>query len=125
MINLFLGVYRPSRTTIDVNGVQEMPSLQQYQENPFLEIKLHENTTVAKRQGYSSEVYIESRFWWETYFTAFEAKLPLALRYTYQYFDLDVSIPTGLSVRDSRQKSLETSNYERSSIDSLPALTPT
>lgn len=44
-------------------------------------------------------MYIESRFWWEPYFTAFEAKLPLALRYTYQYFDVVCSIPNGLSVR--------------------------
>ena len=38
------------------------------------------------------EVDVESRFWWEPHFTAFEEKLPLPLRYTYKYFDVQYSI---------------------------------
>ena len=41
-----------------------------------------------------SEVDVESQFWWEPCFTAFEEKLPLALRYTYKYFD--VAMPSSI-----------------------------
>ena len=44
-----------------------------------------------------NDVYIESRFWWEPYFTAFEQRLPAALRYSYDYFDSAVALPFRIS----------------------------
>jgi len=41
MINLLLGVYRPNRTCIEINGRTEMPSLQRFQDYPALERLLH------------------------------------------------------------------------------------
>ena len=45
-----------------------------------------------------------SQFWWEPYFTDFEKKLPLALRHTYQYFD--VAVPRRNLFRDENMPNL-------------------
>jgi len=92
MINLFLGVYQPNVTVIEVGGVKEMPPIQRIQDYPLLELKLHTSEAIAGRQGFSSDLDVESRYWWEPHFTEFEEKLPLALRYTYQHFDIAVAI---------------------------------
>lgn len=83
MINLFLGVYQPNKTIIDINGQKEMPPLQRIQDYPTIELKLHSASAISERQGFSVDIDVESRFWWEPYFTAFEQRLPQALRYTY------------------------------------------
>ena len=72
-----------------------MPTLQQYQDYPAHELLLHQTESMTKRQGFSSDCNVESRFWWEPFFTAFEEKLPAALRHTYHYFD--VAMPRNLS----------------------------
>ena len=41
MINLVLGVYQPTCTSIDINGARESPTLQRFQDYPPLERKLH------------------------------------------------------------------------------------
>ena len=53
-----------------------------------------------ERQGFSSDLDVESRFWWEPHLTAFEERLPLPLRHTYQYFDVAATIPKRLNSGD-------------------------
>jgi len=90
MINLFLGVYQPNRTYVTLNGTRELTCLQRLQDYPTLERMLHQAARVNERQGFSSDIDVESQYWWEPCFTAFEERLPLALRYTYKYFDVVV-----------------------------------
>lgn len=49
MINLVLGVYQPTCTSIDINGARESPTLQRFQDYPPLERKLHQAEFVEDR----------------------------------------------------------------------------
>ena len=110
MINLFLGVFQPNRTIVDINGQNEMPPIQAFQDHPTLELALHQHNAITKRQGFSSDVDVESRYWWEKHFMVFEERLPTALRYTYQNFDVVAAVPRSLDDPDTPTILRKTSN---------------
>ena len=47
MINLFLGVYQPNRTILDINGQPEIIPIQGFQDHPALELALHQNDAIT------------------------------------------------------------------------------
>ena len=69
MINLFLGVFKPAKSLIEQHGVETHEPLWRIQDLPELEQQLHTKKTLG---NICKAFPVESRFWWEDYFTRFE-----------------------------------------------------
>ena len=64
-------------------GVREFAKIDKLQEFPELEQQLHQRHAENLRLGFDGTLDVQSRFWWEIYFTAFEQSLPNELQFTY------------------------------------------
>ena len=80
IIDLFLGVFRPQESLVEISqGTKVYAKLEKMQEFPQLEQQLHNKANENLRLGFDGTLDVESRFWWEIYFTAFEQNLPQPL----------------------------------------------
>ena len=76
IINVFVGVYRPQTSQIEIDGERTVAPISRIQEIPEFELQLHSREAIKERYGFDRAAEVERRFWWERYLCAFEDRLP-------------------------------------------------